>query len=220
MDNPKVLVAIPYHSSKRYCLAKMFDAIESLTYQNKEIVMRVDPQEYGSENAVKNQREFFRKLALDKGFDYLYFMGCDTIPPADVIEQLLKQIEVSKILTPKKEIKIIGGVYWGRHNAENGDPGKAVAWIHEMSQEDQSELFNTPNRLVHVDGMGMDAVLIHREVLEKISWLDWFQNDDDYPFYDKAQELGYCVLIDTNVQCLHYFNADDYCYRADVVRKC
>ena len=137
MNNPKVLIAIPYHSSKRYCLDKTFDATEALTYPNKEILLRVDPCEYGSENAVKKQREFFRQYALDHGFDYLYFMGCDTIPPEGVIETLLAHGK-----------DIVGGVYWGRHNASNGTPEGAVAWIHGMSQEDQTKLFLTPDKLL------------------------------------------------------------------------
>lgn len=172
--------------------------------------MRWDPLEYGSENAVKKQREFMRKLALSGGFDYLYFLGADTIPPADVLERLVKVAEANRI-------RIIGGVYWGRHNAENGRPDCAVAWIHEMTQEEQTRLFSTPNTLLQVDGMGMDAVLIHKEVLEKISWLDWEQNDDDYPFYDKAKVLGFPCWIDTGIQCKHYFDKNSYCQSAKIV---
>jgi hypothetical protein len=211
MENtPRILVAVPYHSAKRYCLNQLFDSLNSLTYPNKEIIIRHDPCEYGSKNAVKKQREFMRILALEKGFDYLYFLGADTLPPADVLERLLKTAIAN-------DIKIIGGVYWGRHNAENGDPGKAVAWIHDMSQEEQTKIFNTPNTLLKVDGQGMDAILIHREVLEKISWLQWEQNDDDYPFYDLAKAAGYACWIDTGIQCKHFFKTNAYSESAKIV---
>lgn len=211
MENqPKILVGIPYHEKKSYCLPELMKAVDNLTYKNKEVVMRFDPSEYGSQDAVKKQREFFRDLALSKGFDYLYFLGADTIPPVDVLEKMIKTAEANKI-------KIIGGVYWGRHNAQNGSPEGAVAWINELSQDEQKRVFSTENTLVKVDGMGMDCVLIHREVLEKISWLDWFQNDDDYPFYDKAKEFGYDIYIDTGIQCKHYFNSSGYAYKAKVV---
>lgn len=170
--------------------------------------MRWDPSEYGSEDAVKKQREFFRKLAIKEDFDYLFFMGADTIPPLDVIEKLLKTAQAN-------DIKIIGGVYWGRHGAENGNTGNAVAWIHDMSQEDQSKLFKQDNSIIITDGQGMDCVLIHREVYQNISWLSWPQNDDDYPFYDKAKELGYKNYVDTSVQCLHFYNTDSYSYRGE-----
>lgn len=206
---PKILVAIPYHRVKDYCLDKVFAAAHALTYPNKEVVMRFDLAEYGGENNVKKQRDFFRRLAISENFDYLFFMGVDTIPPADVLEKMIKTAEANAI-------KIIGGVYWGRHNAENGNPNKAVAWIHELSQDEQTKVFSTENTLLKVDGMGMDCVLIHREVLEKITWFDWLQNDDDYPFYDKAKALGYDVWLDTGIQCKHYFTEKGYSYLAKV----
>lgn len=207
MENPKILVAIPYHPVKRYCLNKTFDAIESLTYKNKEVILRSDPSEYGSENAVKKQREFFRKHALENGFDYLYFLGCDTIPPEGVLEKLLSHNE-----------HIVGGVYWGRHGASNGNPEGAVAWVHDMSQEDQKDYFLQDNKLLEVDGMGMDCVLFSREVLEKISWLDWEQNDDDYPYYDLAKKAGYKVFIDTGVQCKHYFSEKGFAHLSTIAQ--
>lgn len=213
MENqPKILVAIPYHKTKNYCFKHTLERVQELTYKNKEVIMRWDLGVYGGENNVKLQREFFRKTALALGFDYLYFFGVDTIPPADVLERLVKTAEANKI-------KLIGGVYWGRSNAENGKPDAAVAWIHELSQKEQTRIFSTMNSLIKVDGMGMDCVLIHRDVLEKISWLDWPQNDDDYPFYDKAIALGHKVYIDTNIQCRHYYNQDHYCYMAKDCKK-
>lgn len=210
MHTPKVLVAVPYHETKRYCLGALMDAANSLTYPAKEIVMRWDTGVYGGDNNVKIQRDFFRVLALNSQADYLFFMGADTIPPADVLERMVKTAEANKI-------RIIGGVYWGRHNAENGQSNRAVAWIHDMKQNEQTRLFNTPNTLVEVDGMGMDAVLIHKEVFEKISWLSWEQNDDDYPFYDKAKALGYKVFIDTGIQCKHYFAENKYVHETNIV---
>lgn len=162
--------------------------------------MRHDPLEYGSENAVKKQREYFRRIALDQGFDYLYFLGADTIPPPDVIERLLAH-----------DKKIVGGVYWGRSNAENGQPDRAVAWINVLSQETQAAVFSEMSEYPRrIDGMGMDCVLIHRDVLEKVSWLDWEQNDDDYPFYDLAKSAGYPCFIDTTIQAKHYFSTTGY----------
>jgi len=205
----KILVGIPYHSVKDYCLPEAFKTANALTYPDKEIVLRFDPSEYGSENAVKKQREFFRNLCLDKDFEWLYFMGVDTIPPVDVLERLIKTANANNI-------KVIGGVYFGRKNAGNGTPDGAVAWIHSLPKEEQTQIFKTVNALVEVDGMGMDCVLIHREVLEKISFMSWFQNDDDYPFYDKAKEAGYKIFMDTGIQCKHYFSPTGYTQAGEI----
>jgi len=209
MENAKILVAIPYHRAKEYALDHLLERVEQLSYKNIQVVMRWDLAEYGGENNVKKQREFFRQMVLnDPSFTHLYFFGVDTIPPADVLERLLAH-----------DKDIVGGVYWGRHDTNNGKVDGAVAWIHEMSLDRQREAFLERNKLMVVDGMGMDCVLFSRKVLEKISWLSWEQNDDDYPYYDKAKEEGFLCYLDTNIQCRHYFNEDGCSYLAEVVKR-
>jgi hypothetical protein len=201
LSNPKILVAVPYHHNKKYSLNRLMDKVQNLTYKNIEVVMRWDLGEYGGKDNVKKQREFFRKMSILQGYDYLFFMGVDTIPPDDVLERLLSHDKL-----------IVGGVYWGRHDAANGKPEGAVAWIHALTPEEQNKTFSTMNNLFEVDGMGMDCVLFHRNILERISWLSWEQNDDDYPFYDRALQLGVKTFLDSNVQCKHYFTKDGYSY--------
>lgn len=212
MKEPKIMVGITYHKAKDYCIKQCLERANELTYKRKEVVMRFDLAEYGAQNNVKIQRDFFRKLALQTDADYLYFFGVDTIPPKDVLERMLKTAVMNNI-------KVVGGVYWGRHDASNGRPEGAVAWIHEETQESQTKIFSTMNTLVEVDGMGMDCVLIHRSILEKISFMSWEQNDDDYPFYDKVKELGEKIFIDTNIQCKHYFDNKGYTYIAKSIKK-
>lgn len=205
MNEPKVLVAVPYHPVKDYCMKVMHDSLKDLTYKNKEVIIRYDPNEYGSENAVKKQREWFRKYALANGFDYVYFHGCDTIPPKDVIETLLKD-----------EHDISGGVYWGRDHADNGNVENAVAWVHKVNEQERKAIFtNMDNGTIVVDGMGMDCVLLSRAVLEKVSWMDWLVKDDDYPFYDRAKENGLACHLNLKVQCKHYSDAHTYSYLAN-----
>lgn len=209
MNTAKILVAIPYHQAKRYALDRLLERVQELSYKNIEVVMRWDLAEYGGTDNVKRQREFFRNMVLnDPSFTHLYFLGVDTIPPVDVLEKLLSH-----------DKDIVGGVYWGRHNAKNGRPNGAVAWIHSKTQEEQSAAFLEPNKLLVIDGMGMDCVLFSRKVLEQVSWLSWEQNDDDYPYYDKAKEAGFLCHIDTNVQCQHYFTEYGHSYLSEAIDK-
>jgi hypothetical protein len=56
--------------------------------------MRIHIGTFGEHDAVKNQREFFRKLAVERGHDYFYSMGADTIPPLDALERLVPTIKM------------------------------------------------------------------------------------------------------------------------------
>ncbi len=187
----KILVGIPYHERKRYCLNHLFDKVASLKSKYQfDIVLRWDRGRYGSKDCVKKQREFFRLLAISRDYSHLYFLGADTIPPDNVLDIL---VECNK--------DIVGGVYYNRYQ-----PERAIAW----KDNDKDQLFLKSQQLVEVDGMGMDCVLISRKVLEKISFMDWRVNDDDYPFYDKAKSLGYKIYLHTGVVCRHYLTSDKY----------
>lgn len=202
---PKVLVAIPYHERKRYALDHVMNIVDKLSYPQLEVMMRWDLREYGGKDNVKIQRETFRRLAITGYFDHLFFLGCDTIPPEDVIQRLLSHGK-----------DIIGGVYWGRNMAPNSKVDGAVAWIHDKTPVEQRVIFKESENLINVDGMGMDCVLFSKRVLNDISWMSWPQNDDDYPFYDKAKELGYKIYVDPLIQCKHYFDKDGYTYKGKV----
>lgn len=203
-ENPRVLVAVPYHEAKRYCLSQLYDSLNRLTYKNKEVVIRHDPGEFGRKNAVKEQREFFRLLALENKFDYLYFFGADTIPPDNVIEQLLSH-----------NLPIVAGVYFmRRHDNANHAIAAIEGW--ETDEKDKvllPECHAEEFRLVEVTTTGLDAVLIRRDVLERVGWMEWGVNDDDWPYYSILRQLGYSIMIDTNVQCQHWADVNSYSFR-------
>lgn len=193
----KVLICIPYHEKKRYSLGPLMDWVRDADLGDAEVIMRFHTGVYGEDNGIKNQREYFRKLVLAGDFTHLLFVGADTIPPLDVLPRLAAH-----------NAPIMGGVYKGRHGADNGIPDQPVAWRHLPG--DKAWSFLSEGGVQEIDGMGMDCVLISREVLEQISWLDWVINDDDYPFWDAAKRLGYKILIDTTILCRHYSSEGVY----------
>lgn len=200
MDN-KILVAVPYHKEKAYCVGHLFQLINDLTYKNKEVIMRWDLEKYGGKNNVKKQREYFRQIAIKGDFDYLYFLGADTIPPINILERFLAE---------KKDV--IGGIYWGRHGADNSMTEGAVAWIHKLTPSKQLKEFTQDQALVEVDGMGMDCVMFSREAFKSHSFMEWEQNDDDYPYYDLLKASGFEIFVDTSIQCRHYSTSKDYSF--------
>jgi len=173
------------------------EAVKNLTYPNKEVLMRWDFNPFGQKDNVKKQREFARLVAVDRGFDYLYFLGCDTIPPSNIIELLLEA----------EGFPVIGGVYFGRNKIID----HVVAWKEGYSPEQFSEMAKgnlDEYRYLYPDGMGMDSVLIHSEIFRKFSWMSYVVNDDDYPFYDWLNSENIPIVLDTFAQCKHYFDED------------
>lgn len=214
----KILIAVPYHKKKRYCLGQLYTSLENVSSNARssgfevEVVIRHDLNPFGQKDNVKIQRNFFRNLALEKDFDFLFFHGADTIPPVNIISMLYQW-----------KYPIVSGVYWqrGEKKAVN-----AICW-NKMQTKQKNDLvrkrFNDELEeakfpmTVAMDGIGLDCVLIAREVLEKISWMDWDVNDDDYPFCDKAKDRGYRIYVDRSAQCKHWDTSTTYSFNGEYV---
>jgi hypothetical protein len=194
-----ILVAIPYHENKRYCLNELFDWIKLADLPDTEVLMRFHRGVYGEKNAVKTQREFFRQEAIRLGASHLFFVGVDTIPSLDILPKLLA-----------RNVDVVGGVYYGRSGAENGLADGAVAWKHKTEGFNKRSNLEKMTGLVEVDGMGCDCLLLSKAAYESVNWMDWQQNDDDYPLFDKLKEKGCKIWLDTEVVCRHYYDVSKY----------
>lgn len=197
----KVLVCIPINKIKLYCAKQLFEFLDNITYQNKDILIYYDTNKYGTKDNIKRIREYFRQVFLKGDYSHCMFIGCDTIPPTDIIEKLMKH-----------NVDVVGGVYNGRPiNSDNAK--NVIAWKYNGDI-----IFN--GSLQQVDGMGMDCVLFTKNAMSKVSFLDWEVNDDDYPFYKKLFiDYGIHTYLDTNVYCKHYDLVDNillYSYNGSV----
>lgn len=204
----KVLIGVPYHERKRYCLDQLYASLEAIRRENVgksielEIVVRHDLNPFGQKDNVKKQREFFRNLALSSGADFLFFHGADTIPPADVIDRLMQH-----------GFLVTSGVYFqrGEKKAVN-----AIAWREGWSVEQKNEALSiyAPNDpTIMVGGFGLDCCLIARPILQRISFMQWDVNDDDYPFCDAVKSLGHVLVIDRTAQCKHWETENTYSFK-------
>lgn len=223
MDFPKILVGSPVTSLKEYCIGDYIAGLKALSYKNKELlVLDNSPQgrdlehyfketgigyiKTGHTNSVREMlvrdHNFFRKKVLEEGFDYWLSLEQDIVPPPDVLERLLA--------SQKKEI--VSAVYFNfSHEKEDGIPKPDMFCL--MDPEDKK--FNVtrrllfddlwPSRLLKVVVAGLGCMLIHRSVLEKIS----FHFDpkisvyDDVWFCKDARESGESVYLDSRVICRH-----------------
>ncbi len=144
------------------------------------------------------------QLALDFGFEYLFFFDSDVVAPPDTIHRLLSY-----------NVPIISGVYHRR-----SEPVGIPVAIRNREWTDIQ-----PNTGVQeVDNIGAGCMMIRRDVLQRFQpqrpgkhWFDWrvdmngaaeYYNDsnslsEDFTFCKAAKEQGIPVLVDTTIQCQH-----------------
>jgi GT2 family glycosyltransferase len=140
---------------------------------------------------------------LELGWEWLFFLDDDVIPPPDAI---------IKLMSHKKPI--VSGLYYRRYeplapvmlrDSENGPQ-----WIQE---------FNAPD-LLEVDYVGAGCLLIHRDVIKQLpplsnrcQWFEWRcdrtdlphleKTSEDFTFCKHARNHGFKIYVDTSVQCRH-----------------
>lgn len=135
---------------------------------------------------------------LELGWEYLFFLDDDTIPPPDAILRLMAHRQ-----------PIVSGVYYRRN-----PPIVPVMLKETPTGRNWITEFKSPD-LMEVDYVGAGCLLIHRDVLTKLAppWFDWrvdrydlpdtARMSEDFRFCQYARENGYKILVDTSVQCRH-----------------
>ncbi|RJQ27023.1 hypothetical protein C4577_01755 [Candidatus Parcubacteria bacterium] len=146
------------------------------------------------------------RTALDNGFEYLFFLDSDVVPPRDVVQRLMNH---------KKPW--VSGVYFRR-----SPPHSVPVMI-----KNGTWYTNYPRgALVDVDLVGAGCLLIHRSFLEAIPpqrphagkhWFDWRVDtqgmqlppdmpplSEDFTLCHWAKvKLGIPTLVDTSIVCRH-----------------
>ena len=140
---------------------------------------------------------------LELGWEWLFFLDDDVIPPPDAVMRLLNH---------KKPI--VSGLYYRRYEpivpVMLRDSEYGPQWIRE---------FNAPE-LIEVDYVGAGCLLIHRDVLNSLQplsarcrWFEWRcdrtdlphleRTSEDFTFCKHARNHGYKIYVDTGIQCRH-----------------
>lgn len=138
--------------------------------------------------------------ALEGGFEWLFFLDDDVIPPPDAFRKLAS-----------RNLPIISGIYYRRNLPIvpvmlRTNPQGMSNWVTEYPA----------NSVMEVDLVGAGCLLIHNSVLRKMksSWFNWRSDhpelpaherlSEDFAFcYDARKQHGYKIHVDTSVQCLH-----------------
>jgi hypothetical protein len=139
------------------------------------------------------------KLALKKGADYILLLNNDTVAEKDIVEKLVTTAETSKkigIVGPKildiKNRSLIQEM--GMTCDKFGFP---IAINYEEVKNKES-----PYEAFYVSGC---AMLIKREVLEKIGFFDeaYFMFSEDLDLCWRAQLVGYTVVVNNTAKIYH-----------------
>ena len=213
---PKILVGCPASDFKRYALERYAEGVKALNYDNFDVLL-VDnsknsdylkkinslglPAVKGAYSDAARQRiidsrNVLRQKVLDEGYDYLFSLEQDVIPPANVIQNLLSH-----------EKKIVSGVYFS-YQTNNGIT-LLVPLLWKKSGKDNVRFMLerevSEHKLIEVGAAGLGCILIHRDVLKKIKFRFDKENKgfDDMWFCSDSFNEGFKIFADTSVKCRH-----------------
>ena len=180
-------------------------------------------------------RNYMKQIVMENDYDYLLCIDQDVIPPTNIIEKLISHnldivtgVYYSYFTKANGEVMKLP-VIWGFFTKEeinyarkNLDAIKEVnPGAYELiskSEDDDLLIQNlvkplnlkeaTSGKLMEIKLCGTGCILIHRNVLEKITFRYDTNTDafDDTFFCEDARRLGFKIYADTNVQCDHLIN--------------
>lgn len=218
MQQPKILVGCPTSEYKSYCLFQYVEAVKSLTYPHHDVLL-VDnstTNEYAEKikqlelpvvkdvyldrarERITHSRNILRDHVLKKGYDYFLSLEQDVIPPPNVIEVLLNHQKLA-----------VSAVYFTRY-FDHGKPiFRPLLWEHSPLSSEKMQFVSEDtlqsNQLISILACGLGCILIHRSVLEKISFRLFSDKGtyDDMPFCSDLKEQHIPLYADTAVKCKH-----------------
>lgn len=218
--SPRVLVATPTTSAKRYILALWLRTLQRLTYANKDILI-VDNSDDGGAYAqmiadlgfpvVRSRhmenpydqliaaRNLIREHAVANGYDYWLSLESDVIPPEDVIERLLAHGK-GYVNTVQYNHLILGTKIrsFPALCRRSTVPGARYGRYYELTEE---ELREAP--LITIDRGHLGCTLISADLLRKVVFRHDGWQADDHCLCDDLRELGVTLYCDTTIPIFH-----------------
>lgn len=209
----KVLIIQVYTHHKQYCRWMYPKFAQSLTYQNKEIVL-VDEKNYpdlitcqtGEERAALG-RQIGIEIARKGDYDWLFFMDLDVEPDPDIIEKMLAC-----------KAPLVGGMHAARGNANmaighNYKDRKSL----ERTWLTRGQLTGMPE----VDGISGGILLVARGIYMRVDYTGYigpgtiplrYTADDEYLLIKIYNSLKIKPVVATNAGSWHYSD-DGRAYR-------
>lgn len=217
--SPKVLVGCVTHDLDESYLQGFLESVRAQSYTNYDILF-VDTSgnsEYlaklkglgaiaiSSESEkddpkmqrILDGRTKLRRYALDKGYDYLFFVDTDVVLP---------ETALARLLSARKDL--VAGVCLNNINI-NGT-SRVLPCLFNFNEKETyfspmqlNDVMN--NKLHEVAAGGLSCTLVTRNVLEKVG-LRCFESSnagEDIAFFVDVKSAGFRTFADNKVKCAH-----------------
>lgn len=216
--SPRVLVGCVTYDKDELHLKGFLDAVRSQDYRNFDIIFAdtsgndefharlkgtgaiVIRGAQGLDHSIKritDGRQRISDYAVEKGYDYLWFVDTDVVPPPDAL---------SRLLSDRKDV--VAGVYLSPRNF-NG-VSKIMPIVQDFADEEGycrpmgiTEVLN--DDVIEISCGGFGCTLSTREVLEKVD-MRYFEKSmagEDTAFFVDARDAGFRTFADNGVKCAH-----------------
>lgn len=146
-------------------------------------------------NVVRN--EFLKNPA----YTHLFFLDTDVMIPPETLVTLLAH-----------QKPLVAGAYLSHQELPNGKKGTFPVGCLQHEKQGFVRQLKIDNvwepRLLELAITGLGCVLMHRDVLEKVSFRnigDSITGGEDSAFFIDAREQGFPLFMDTSIRCDHYF---------------
>lgn len=228
---PKILVGCPTYDGHSHCISRFTDGLKNLTYKNFDVLFVDNSQnedyakkirESGYEvvrnpsskekiiNIVENRNKIIQR-AIEKKYDYLFFVDTDVLLPVDAIQKLLS------VKQP-----IASGVYLGGLPIQ-GETRIAPVLFDFSDKKDYVKIIPLNDVMEEIifgiAACGFGCCLIEREVLEKVKlrYNEQTKSGEDVLFCaDARKNFGYPTFVNTAVKCTHMVLGGDLVFPAGI----
>lgn len=195
-NEPKILIAIPCMDKVEAQFAQALATLEKVGHC-------IISMEIGS--LIYNSRNNLCKTALQLNCDYILWLDSDMVFPPETLKRLLEVME-------KTGADIVSGLYFRRVApytpvafSKLDINGKLCSWENYNGPLDQGPQ--------EVPGIGFGCVLHRTELLLEMAaqFTDFFgplaNVGEDLSFCWRARQLGYKIVLDTNLKLGHVGHA-------------
>lgn len=227
----KVLIGCPTYDGHEHCIERFIQGLKNLSYRNFDVLFVDNSEKEDYAKKIKNagyqvvrnpsSKEKISKIvdnrnkiiqhAIEKKYDYLFFVDTDVLLPTDAIEKLLS------VKQP-----ITSGVYLGALPVQ-GEIKIAPVLFEFSDKKDYIKIIplnEVLDELVFgIAACGFGCCMIEREVIEKVKlrYNEQTKSGEDILFCaDARKNFGYPVFVNTAVKCTHMVVGGDLDFPAGV----